>query len=124
VMSGAAGLRLVVDPIHFDFNAAVIKPISYPTLAKAGAALQNFPNYRVAIEGHTDDVGANDYNQRLSEERAHAVAEYLARNFGIGANRFMVKGYGEDFPIADNKTENGRGLNRRTEIVVLTNGSR
>ncbi len=123
VMSDAGGLRLVIDPIHFDFNSAVVRSDSYGTLNKAGEALLNFPAYHVAVEGHTDDVGTNDYNQRLSEERAQAVAEYLARNFGIEGSRFHVKGYGEGYPVADNKSETGRALNRRTEIIILTNGA-
>lgn len=120
VMTSSPGLRLVIDPIHFDFNSAVIKPMSYPTLNKAGQALLNFPEYGVAIEGHTDNVGSDEYNQRLSEQRAYAVAEYLARNFGIDQRRFRVAGYGENYPIADNNTETGRALNRRTEIIILT----
>ena len=120
VITDERGLRLVIDPIHFDFNSSVIKPMSFPTLNKAGDALMNFPHYQVAIEGHTDDVGSNDYNQRLSEQRAQAVADYLGRNFGISGSRFRVAGYGEKMPVADNKTEDGRALNRRTEIIILT----
>lgn len=122
VITDERGLRLVIDPIHFDFNSAVIKPLSYPTLNKAGDALLNFPEYRVAIEGHTDNVGSDSYNQTLSEERAQAVAEYLGRNFGIGPNRFRISGYGEKMPIASNESEEGRALNRRTEIIILQNG--
>ena len=75
------------------------------------------PTYHLAISGHTDDVGNDEYNQTLSDKRAAAVRRYLI-NQGIDENRMTSHGYGETRPIADNKTKQGRALNRRVEFEV------
>jgi OOP family OmpA-OmpF porin len=71
----------------------------------------------VAIEGHTDSIGTVEYNQRLSEDRAHSVAAQLVRE-GISRGRMSTRGFGEAKPIASNKTEAGRTRNRRVEVII------
>ena len=79
--------------------------------------LEEFPNLKVLVGGHTDSSGSEVYNQGLSERRAKSVADWLATN-GIAPERIEVKGYGEMNPKYDNKTREGRKLNRRVEIDV------
>ena len=74
--------------------------------------------YRVEIGGHTDNVGADGFNKRLSEQRAKAVKDYLMQN-GIDAKRLIIRGYGKSKPIASNKTEEGRQKNRRVEFKFI-----
>jgi OOP family OmpA-OmpF porin len=75
------------------------------------------PSSPVTVEGHTDSIGSNQYNQKLSERRANAVRQYLIEK-GIASSRIQVIGYGEERPIADNKTAEGRAKNRRAEFQV------
>ncbi len=81
--------------------------------------LQAYPLNKVSIEGHTDSVGSTANNQKLSEKRAKAVYDYLVEVGKIDASRLSVRGWGEDRPIASNRTVRGRDLNRRVEIIVL-----
>ena len=105
--------------IHFEFNRAVIRPISYPILDDVFAVLQRNPQIlKIKIEGHTDSVGGAAYNQKLSEKRALAVREYLLRK-GIDAARLTSAGFGKSRPIADNESAEGRAKNRRTEFTIL-----
>lgn len=108
----------ILEGITFDFDRATIRPSSEPTLKEAGAILQRFTAVEVRIEGHTDSVGSDDYNQRLSEKRAVSVKDYLVKNFGIDPARIVTGGFGETKPIADNKTEEGRAQNRRIQFVI------
>jgi outer membrane protein OmpA-like peptidoglycan-associated protein len=117
--SVAEGIFLEHDAIYFDLDKATIRPESYSVLDKIGAELLQFPEYKVSIEGHTCNLGTNEYNLGLSKRRAQAVADYLAQNFDIDRARFQVKGFGETQPIASNETEAGRRKNRRTEIIIL-----
>jgi len=78
---------------------------------------------KIEIGAHTDDVGANTYNQQLSLKRAQSVKAYLIKK-GISKDRIKAKGYGENKPIADNATEEGRAKNRRVEISVIQKGER
>ena len=79
--------------------------------------LNEYPKALVEIQGHTDDVGDDTENKTLSQERADSVAEYL-KGKGIDAARLTSKGYGEEMPIADNKTRSGRDKNRRVDFVL------
>jgi OmpA-OmpF porin, OOP family len=101
--------------INFDFNKATLRADSDPTLEKVLALLQARPELKLEIQGHTDNVGADDYNQKLSEARANAVVEWL-RAKGIGADRITAQGYGMKMPIADNGSDEGRAKNRRVEL--------
>ena len=109
----------VVIPVLFETNSAVILPQYYDDLAKLGAQLTapHYREYRVQIEGHTDNRGSVLYNQRLSEKRARSVQQYLIQNFGIEPERLPIKGYGPSMPIASNSSEAGRGQNRRIEVA-------
>jgi len=101
--------------IKFDFGKADIKPEFHNELKKVGDFLKKFPNAKGAINGHTDNIGGEKLNARLSERRAENVRNYIIKNFGIDAGRIVTKGYGLSRPVADNKTREGRAKNRRVE---------
>lgn len=107
--------------VSFDFDSAKLKPSFYPTLDKLARIIRDYEKTTVTIVGHTDSVGSDQYNQRLSEQRAQAVAEYLPRH-GVSFSRISTEGRGEYEPRADNATEAGRQLNRRVEIFLTSNG--
>jgi len=104
--------------VEFETNKAEIKPKHTDELDRAGEFLRNHPNARMRIEGHTDSIGAADYNQQLSEQRAAAVKTYLVEEFNIDPDRLKAKGFGESRPIATNDTAAGRQENRRVIGVV------
>lgn len=107
---------IVLEGIEFEFKKATITPESDRRLQKTLKLLQAFPDYKFSLEGHTDDVGSRQFNQKLSVDRAKAVKTWLVNN-GIDANRLAVKGFGFDKPIATNSTEEGRQRNRRVEFI-------
>ncbi|NLD27719.1 MAG: OmpA family protein [Myxococcales bacterium] len=110
---------IITQKIHFEFNKAVIRPVSYPILDDVVMLLQQNPQLGlIRVEGHTDWIGNDAYNQRLSEKRANSVREYLISK-GIEPYRLQAVGYGESRPIADNNTTKGRARNRRTEFTVV-----
>ena len=102
--------------INFDFNSDKIKDESKPTLDKIAAVLKENSGWKMTIEGHTDNVGGESYNQTLSEKRAQSVKKYLTEN-GISEDRLNAVGVGMSKPIAENETEAGRAQNRRVELV-------
>lgn len=102
--------------VNFDFAKATLKPDAKPVIAQVLALLKDNPGYKLTIEGHTDNVGGAESNQKLSEARAAAVVAALVAG-GIDASRLSSKGYGLSQPIADNKTSEGRAKNRRVELV-------
>ncbi len=104
--------------INFDSGKSSIKEESVPIIDQIAGMLRNNPEINLSIEGHTDDQGDNASNQRLSENRAKAVMDAITAK-GIGSDRLSSKGFGEDQPIADNSTEEGRAKNRRVELVKL-----
>ncbi|HPZ36407.1 MAG TPA: OmpA family protein [Bacteroidales bacterium] len=104
--------------IYFAFNSADILANSQKVLDEFIVFLNDHPTLQISIEGHTDNVGSDEFNLILSENRAKAVYNYLVNN-GIDANRLQYKGFGESSPIATNETEEGRAMNRRTEFVIL-----
>ena len=110
------GLVMTLSDVLFDTGRATLKPGADRDLDRLALALRDNPNTRVIIEGHTDSVGGEDYNQALSEHRAEAVADAL-RLRGVPADRYEVKGLGKAFPVASNDTPAGRQQNRRVEIV-------
>lgn len=114
------GARVVLNNIFFETGKADLKPESYIELNKAFNLLKANPRMKVEIGGHTDNVGSEDANMKLSHARAKAVMDYLLKA-GISSNRLQAKGYGETNPIATNDTEEGRAQNRRTEFVVIEN---
>ena len=113
----ARGMIVNLPDILFDTNEATLKPDAKFTLAKLAGILLIMPELNLRSEGHTDSTGSAEYNQRLSERRATSVDEFLAEQ-GIASGRMTAAGYGQDRPIADNATKQGRAKNRRVEIVI------
>jgi OOP family OmpA-OmpF porin len=114
----AKGAKLAtVGAANFDFDKATIKPSGRDELDGAVKTLRDNPSVHVVVEGHTDSIGSDAYNQRLSERRAKAVRDYLVRQ-GIDPSRITVRGYGESHPVASNDTAEGRAQNRRAEVIV------
>ncbi len=105
--------------IYFAFNRARIKRVSFALLNEVAKALQDNDKIQVRIEGHTDSRGSKRYNLRLSSSRAKSVRKYLIGR-GVSGGRMVAKGYGEEVPIADNRTEAGRAENRRVEFVITS----
>jgi OOP family OmpA-OmpF porin len=110
--------RIVLRGVNFDFDKSDIRPDSRPVLDEAAQVLRENPNVRVAVEGYTDNVGAEAYNQKLSVRRAEAVFRYLV-NHGVAPERMEVVGYDASHPVADNDTASGRAQNRRVELRIL-----
>ncbi len=106
--------------INFDFDKAVIRKADIPELEKAVAFVKKYPGARVSVEGHTDSIGSEQYNQGLSERRATAVKDYLVKAGAADPSRIQTVGYGKTRPIADNKTKQGRFENRRVEVLILS----
>lgn len=102
--------------IYFEYDRAVIRSRSFPILNTVAQVMRDFPDITVEIQGHTDSRGSDEYNLRLSGERAEAVRQYLIQQ-GIPANRMTARGYGETRPIDNNRTAAGRAANRRVEFV-------
>ena len=105
----------ILDHVLFDFDKSVIKPEAYSQLDEVVKILEKNPAMSVELQGHTDNVGTEEYNQALSMRRSHAVAKYLVDK-GILRNRLATTGFGFKRPVALNGTEFGRSLNRRVEI--------
>jgi OOP family OmpA-OmpF porin len=103
--------------VYFDFNKATIKPVSFPLLDDVAQAMKDNPTIKVEVQGHTDSVGNDNYNLKLSQSRAESVKAYLVKK-GVASDRMVPKGYGENVPIADNRTKEGRDQNRRVEFVI------
>lgn len=112
------GNSVVLKNIFFDFDQSKIRPESMNELNRLVKLLNDNPKVKVEISSHTDDVGTEDYNKKLSEDRSKAVTDYLVAK-GIIANRLISKGYGESKPIDKNDSESGRQNNRRTEFKIL-----
>ena len=111
---------LRLNNVNFDTGKSTIKPESYAVLDEVGQILARWDELKIEVGGHTDSQGDAAMNQKLSEDRAQAVADYLLSKFvDIGRDQFTVKGYGEGQSIADNKAAAGRAENRRVEFKVL-----
>jgi len=104
--------------VHFDFNRAEIKAPYYSLLDEIGRVLkENLAKAKIVVAGYADSMGTEKYNKDLSLRRAKAVQEYLSERHGIALKRIIMKGYGENSPIASNESEEGRTLNRRVEML-------
>ena len=105
--------------IHFKVGSSEILKKSYPLLKDIGDIMHDHPEVlKIRVEGHTDNKGNDKKNKELSQVRAEAVVAYLV-DHGVEASRMVAQGFGEEKPIADNKTKEGREENRRVEIHVL-----
>jgi outer membrane protein OmpA-like peptidoglycan-associated protein len=109
--------KIVLRGVHFDFNKATIRPDARPILDQAAAILKEHSGVSVTVEGHTDAIGSDEYNQRLSVRRATAVGDYLTEH-GVDAERMSAVGRGKTKPVASNDSEDGRAQNRRVELIV------
>jgi outer membrane protein OmpA-like peptidoglycan-associated protein len=105
--------------ILFDFQSAVIKPESYAVVKDIASVLKENPSIRVKVTGHTSSDGDDNANMELSKKRAAAVKDLLVSEFGLDAARLESEGKGETQPVADNKTKEGKVLNRRVEFIKL-----
>jgi OOP family OmpA-OmpF porin len=104
--------------IQFEINRNAIQREYQDKVDKVGAFMQKYPDTTAVIEGHTDEVGTTEDNMKLSQRRAESVVSYLVDRFGIARSRLKAVGYGETRPIADNRTEEGKRLNRRIGAVI------
>lgn len=113
----ARGLIVTLSDVLFDFNKADLKPGAREKLSRIAGIIQSHPGLKMSIEGHTDSIGSDAYNQQLSERRAASVQAYLS---GQGVAREIVgtAGFGESKPVASNDNAAGRQQNRRVELVV------
>lgn len=115
------GLVISLSDILFDVNQATLKAGAANNVQKIAAILNQYPNYQISVEGHTDSQGSDAYNQSLSERRAAAVRMQLVAG-GVAEGRITSKGFGESQPVASNDTPAGRQQNRRVEVIVLGAG--
>ena len=116
------GLVISLSDVLFDVDKATIKPGAERSIQRIAAVLEQYPDHEIAVEGHTDATGTDEYNQRLSEQRAASVRVQLIDG-GVDANRITSRGLGETTPVATNDNAAGRQQNRRVEIVVLGAGT-
>lgn len=104
--------------VTFDTNATAVKPGLYAEIDRVADVLTRYPETLIRVEGHTDSVGADDYNMDLSVRRADAVGNLLVQR-GVSMGRIQSVGFGETMPVATNATEAGRQLNRRVELKIV-----
>jgi outer membrane protein OmpA-like peptidoglycan-associated protein len=111
--------RVVLQSVHFEFDRSRLTPLGRRVLDEAAQKLRDDPRLTVEVEGHTDSIGTELYNLGLGQRRAEVVKGYLVLRHQIEPNRMTAMSYGESRPIADNRTAEGRALNRRVEFKVL-----
>jgi OOP family OmpA-OmpF porin len=105
------------DKVLFDFDSATLTPAANDVLAEISKRLTDGTVISVLVKGHTDSVGSEAYNDKLSQRRADSVVAFLVGQ-GVAADKIKAEGFGESHPVADNATDAGRARNRRVEIVV------
>ena len=111
------GLVITLGDVLFDTNKAQLKPGATRSLQKLATFLKQYPDRKAQVEGYTDSTGSADYNQELSDRRAHAVRASLL-DMGVSSDRITTHGYGKESPVASNDTPAGRQMNRRVEIIL------
>ncbi|HEY6976363.1 MAG TPA: OmpA family protein, partial [Chitinophagaceae bacterium] len=114
------GSKIILKNIFFDFDKSTLRPESVSELERLIKFLDDVPNVKIEIGGHTDNYGSDDYNLKLSQSRCESVVNYLVKH-GIAKERLTAKGYGETVPIDTNETDEGRQMNRRTEFQIIGN---
>lgn len=107
-----------LENVYFEFGKSTLKSESFPALDELVALLKAAPTMEIEVSGHTDNIGSKESNLKLSKDRAEAVRQYLIRN-GISPSRVVSAGYGDSIPVATNDSEEGRQMNRRTEVKIL-----
>ena len=113
----ARGLIVSMPDVLFDFNKYTLKPEARERLARISGIVLAYPDLKLEIDGYTDSVGSDEYNQTLSDKRAETVRDYLVTS-GVSMNSVAARGMGKADPVADNSTPSGRQLNRRVEMIV------
>jgi outer membrane protein OmpA-like peptidoglycan-associated protein len=106
--------------VLFDFDKSTFDEADRKELQKAVAFVKKYPGATIRLDGYTDNVGTQEYNLGLSERRAAAVRDYLIKEADVNSSKITVVGHGEAYPVADNKTAEGRAQNRRVEISILS----
>ncbi|MBQ7709611.1 MAG: OmpA family protein [Bacteroidales bacterium] len=120
-VNGLKAIKVTFDNgILFDFNKSTLKPEAKESLNKFAAEMSDMKETNITVYGHTDNQGTAAANKKVSEQRANAVANYLAQK-GIAKDRILAEGLSYDFPVADNATAEGRAQNRRVEIYISAN---
>ena len=115
------GIKITFDSgILFAFDSAELSGQAEENITELAATLKDYEDTNILIEGHTDNIGSESYNQELSEERAASVGDKL-KTLGVNSSRITEVGYGEEQPVADNSTEEGRRQNRRVEVAIFAN---
>jgi outer membrane protein OmpA-like peptidoglycan-associated protein len=115
------GIKITFDSgILFETGKSNLQPAAKANIEKLSKILNKYDDTNILIEGHTDSVGTDEFNQKLSESRATSVASYT-KGQGVAASRITTVGYGESQPVASNSTAEGRKLNRRVEIAIFAN---
>lgn len=115
------GIRITFDSgILFDVGSYQLKDAAKNNINELSKVLQKYEDTNILIEGHTDNTGSDEFNMKLSEQRANSVANYT-KSLGILGTRMAIQGYGEAQPIEDNASELGRKQNRRVEIAIMAN---
>jgi len=109
---------LVLEGVNFETNSATLTQASHAILDRVAQSLNDSPDVRVEISGHTDSMGSAAHNMQLSAARADSVKRYLVGQ-GVDGSRLVTKGYGKDKPVADNATAAGRAKNRRVELTRI-----
>jgi len=115
------GIKITFDSgILFAFDSAELSGQAEENITELATTLKDYEDTNILIEGHTDNIGSESYNQELSEERAASVGDEL-KTLGVNSSRITEVGYGEEQPVADNSTEEGRRQNRRVEVAIFAN---
>jgi outer membrane protein OmpA-like peptidoglycan-associated protein len=115
------GIKITFDSgILFGFDSSELTPASKQNITELAKTLIKYDDTEIIIEGHTDNKGTEEYNQELSEKRSASVSNLLT-SMGVASSRISEVGYGEQMPVADNATEEGRTLNRRVEVAIFAN---
>ena len=109
--------RATID-VKFDFDKTIVKPIYYKEIEGVTDVLKKYPDMKIVVEGHTDNIGTEKYNLNLSQRRSNAIKAVMVKKFNIESDRITPKGFGYSRPVADNSTKEGRQINRRVEAAV------
>lgn len=113
------GQTVLINNLFFDFDKWELKKESFLELDRLAKLLTDYPDIKVEVSGHTDNIGTASYNDKLSYERANAVVTYLVKKLGASKERITLRYYGEQKPLADNTTQQGRHQNRRVEFKII-----
>ena len=113
--------KIILRGVNFDFDEATIRRDAADVLDEAAEILRDQPDIDVSVDGHTDAIGSEQYNERLSAQRARTVVDYLSRH-GADPSRLHARGFGESHPVASNDSDERRAQNRRVELNIVGDG--